>query len=397
MKRRMSLTSETYLAAANSLHHYLAQAHWNGASLAGPDPGIRFNTRVGRFVKSYLSMLPWSDHLTYMQGQGYWIFNNWQMFELNGDENAKSIALACSDNIVEKQMPEGYWEYPNPEWKHRIATVEGCFAALGLLDTYSRVQDEKYFEAADRWFNYLLSVIEFRQQKQENMWAINYFAHQSGDGGGVPNNSTLLLWLLARMYEANGDAKYLAPCERMVNWLNHVQLPSGELPYALGQTADKDKTHFLCFQYNAFEFMDLVHYHKITGDEKIRPAIERLANYLATGLTAEGKARFDCQHETPDVPYYTIAIARALCVATELNLGDYREKADQAFEQVLSNQRDDGSFKYHSRKNYGCLTDRRSYPRYLSMILHHLLQEHQSRNERQGANPTTRALVNETT
>ena len=385
MNREQSKHSDACRQCATLLHQYLMNAHWNGVALIGPDPGIRFNTRIGRFVKSYLSKLPWSDDLIYMQGQGYWVFGNWQLFDLTGDENAKATALACSDNIVERQMPEGYWEYPNPEWKSRIATVEGCFAALGLLDSYSRFPEDKYLQSAIRWFDYLISEIGFRLQEDETMWAINYFAHRPGKGGGVPNNSTLLLWFLARLYEVTGDAKFLEPCEKMVAWLKHVQLSSGELPYALGKTADQDKTHFLCFQYNAFEFMDLAYYHRITGDQEIWPLLPRLAKFLASGLTDQGIARFDCLHETPNVPYYTIAIARALSVAADLQLGDYRAKSELGFRQVLAQQRSNGSFSYHSRKNYGCLTDRRSYPRYLSMILCHLLQESRCKT----AAPTT--------
>jgi len=367
-----------YLQPALALHQFLVKTHWNGKVLTGPDPGIRFNTRVGRFVKSYLSIVPWSDNLVYMQAQGYWIFDNWQIFDVTNNEDAKSIALACADGVVALQQPEGYWEYPNPEWKDRIATVEGCFAALGLLETFSRHEDERYLDAARRWFEYVLSDIGFRKQENKAMWAINYFAHRSGDGGGVPNNSTLLLWFLARMYQLTNESRCLEPCKKMIAWLAHVQLPSGELPYALGNSPDKDKTHFLCFQYNAFEFMDLVHYHKITGDQDVWSILEKLSQYLSTGLTKEGKARFDCLHETPDVPYYTMAIATALSQATELELGNYRALAERAFKQVLSNQRDDGGLAYHSRKNYGCLTDRRSYPRYLAMILHHLLRESQN-------------------
>jgi DUF1680 family protein len=308
-----------------------------------------------------------------MQAQGYWIFGNWQLFDLTGSEDAKSIARACSDAIVEMQQPEGYWEYPNPEWKGRIATVEGCFAALGLLESYSRDKDRRYLDAARRWFDYLVTDIGFRRQENRRMWAVNYFAHRPGDGGGVPNNSTLLLWLLARLYQSSGEARFLEPCNKMVAWLAHVQLPSGELPYALGTTAEKDKTHFLCFQYNSFEFMDMVHYYRITGDAEIWPVIQKLALYLSAGLTDEGKARFDCLHPTPEVPYYTMAIARALSQATSLGLGDFQTLADRAMGQVLSIQRDDGGLKYHSRQNYGFLTDRRSYPRYLSMVLYHLL------------------------
>src|SRR6266851_474161 len=70
--------------AATRLHGYLATTHWNGRALEGPDSGVRFNWRVGRFVKSYLRSLPWSDKLVYLQGQGYWIFDNWLMADVFG-------------------------------------------------------------------------------------------------------------------------------------------------------------------------------------------------------------------------------------------------------------------------------------------------------------------------
>ncbi len=373
------------LQAANDLYRYLIQVHWDGNALRGPDPGMRFNTRVGRFVKSYTSFLPWTDNMTYMQAQGYWIFDNWEMFDLTGDESAKTIALSCAETVIEMQTPQGYWEYPNLEWKHRIATVEGCFAVLGLLECFARVRDERFLDAARRWFDYLISNIGFRRQQQENMWAVNYFSNQDTDGGGVPNNSTMLLWVLARFHDLTGESKFLEPCDKMVAWLRHVQLPSGELPYGVG-VGKQDRAHFLCYQYNAFEFMDLVHYQKLTGDEEIQPVVERLASYLTAGLTAEGKARYDCSHENPDVLYYTVAVARALSVATDLQLGDYTASAEKAFQRALSYQRPDGGFSYHSRKNYGCLTDRRSYPRYLSMILNHLLgQVRQQRIEEESA------------
>lgn len=384
-----------YLRPALALYEYLVRSHWNGKSLSGPDPGIRMNTRVGRFVKSYLGFLPWSDNLVYLQTQGYWIFSNWQIFDFTGDDVAQQIALACSDNVVEMQKPEGYWEYPNPEWKDRVATVEGCFAALGLLESYARSSDEKYLQAALQWFDYLGTDIGFRQQEQGNMWAINYFAHRSRDAGGVPNNSTLLLWFLARLYEVTNDPSYLESCEKMVAWLKHVQLPSGELPYALGRTPDKDKTHFLCFQYNAFEFMDLVHYYKITKHESIWPVIESLSRFLSSGLTIDGQARFDCNHENPDVPYYGIAIARALSQATDLELGDYRAIAKTGFAHALTCQREDGGLRYHSQRNYGFLADRRSYPRYLSMILHHLLLECDNGQVAAADMATSLGLVNE--
>src|SRR5947199_9643869 len=103
--------------AAVRLHGYLLKRHWNGQALKGPDPGIRFNWRVGRFVKGYLDFLPWRDDLVYVQGQGYWILGNYLMADLLDDERYAEIALACSEYVLRAQHPEGYWEYPNPEWK----------------------------------------------------------------------------------------------------------------------------------------------------------------------------------------------------------------------------------------------------------------------------------------
>lgn len=371
------ITKSQYLDSAKSLHRYLVRAHWNGASLTGPDPGIRFNTRIWRFLKSYTRFLPWSDNLTYMQAQGYWVFCNWQLFDLTGDQQAKSIALACTENIMAMQESGGYWLYPNPEWRNRIATVEGCYAGLGLLESYARVKDSRFLEAAGKWHDYLFSGVGFRRQRDEDMLAVNYFAHQTGDGGGVPNNSTLVLWLFARFYQLTGKAKYLDPCEKLVKWLRHVQLPSGELPYALGGDGGNDRIHFICFQYAAFQFIDLVAYNEIVEDPLMQPILIDLARYLSDGLTEQGMARYDCSHASPEVLYYTSAIGRALSLATDRGYGDYRDKAERAFQRVLSHQRADGKFDFHSRKNYRCLTDRRSYPRYLSMILHHLLDQSQ--------------------
>ncbi|MDX1522315.1 MAG: hypothetical protein R3264_11855 [Anaerolineae bacterium] len=375
----MSFTTTDLKTAAHNLHGYLLKEHWTGQALVGPDPGIRFNARIGRFIKGYLNFLPWSDNLVYLQAQGYWIFNNWLLAELAGEDHYRHLALACSDYVLAAQQPDGYWPYPNPEWRGRVATVEGCFAALGLLESYARRGNDDYLEGAKKWYDYLLSGIGFRGQARAGMLAINYFAHQSGDGGGVPNNSTLVLWTLARLAELSRDDQVLATAASLIRWLKHTQLASGELPYAVGATPAKDRIHFLCYQYNAFEFMDLVHYWRITGDASVWPIMEPLAAYLAGGLTEAGAARYDCAHAQPEVIYYTLAMAQALSQATSLGLGDFSRLVERAYGRVLSQQRQDGGFEFYSRGNYGFLSDQRSYPRYLAMILHHLLREVQTR------------------
>src|SRR3954453_10186319 len=113
----MPNSADGLLDAATRLYSYLVKEHWDGKVLPGPDSGIRFNARIGRFVKSTLDFLHWSDDLIYFQAQGYWILNSWLMSDLVSDARSRQIALACSKYVLTAQRPEGYWEYPNPEWK----------------------------------------------------------------------------------------------------------------------------------------------------------------------------------------------------------------------------------------------------------------------------------------
>lgn len=365
----MTVTDRSLVHAASRLHGYLVKEHWNGQALVGPDSGVRFNARIGRFVSSYLDFLPWPDSYVYLQAQGYWILANWLMADLLNKGQCRDIALACSEYVLAAQRPEGYWEYPNPEWKGRVATVEGDFAALGLLESYCRTQQESLLVGATNWYRFLVAEIGF--QGSDGLLAVNYFANVPT--GMVPNNTTLTLWTLARLADATGNDGYLAACESMVAWLHRVQLQSGELPYAVESSKGRGICHFLCYQYNAFEFLDLAKYYLITGDQAVWPIVERLASYLSTGVAESGAARYDCHHDTPEVTYYTASIAAALSQATVLSIGDFGSLADRAYGRILAQQRADGGIAFFSRGNYRLLTDRRSYPRNLAMILYHLL------------------------
>ena len=105
------------------------------------------------------------------------------------------------------------------------------------------------------------------------------------------------------------------------------------------------------------------------------------------GLSVSGSARYDCHRRRPRVIYYTAAVAAALSQATALGLGDFRSQAERAYGWVLAQQRPDGGLSFFSQGDYGLLTDRRSYPRNLAMILYHLLLELQLRAERAESSP----------
>ncbi len=385
----MTISDAALHEAIRRLHSYLVGEHWNGRALEGPDSGIRFNARIGRFVKSYLGFLPWPDRYIYMQAQAYWILSNWFMRDMLDDARYEEYALSCADYVLAAQRPEGYWEYPNPEWKGRIATVEGNYAAVGLLESYCRTRREPLLESAKKWYHFLMREVGF--QGGDGMLAINYFSNVRG--GMVPNNTASLLRFLAELADATNDAQYLARSDGMVTWLNHVQLETGELPYSVNNLQGDGRIHFLCYQYNAFEFINLARYCQLSGDQRILPVLEKLAAFLATAIAESGAARYDCHQARPEVLYYTSALAAALTQATRMGIGDFGALADRAYAYVLAHQRSDGGMDFFSRGNYGLLVDRRSYPRNLAMILNHLLLRMSGRGYVIASKPTTAAEV----
>ena len=142
--------------------------------------------------------------------------------------------------------------------------------------------------------------------------AINYWAGSSQVS--VPNNTTLTLWTLSELAAAMGGGRYLATCDAMVAFLDRVQKSSGEFPYAVGDA--HPRPHFLCYRSDAFELLDLIHYYRLTGQKTVLPIMEKLGQLLSGGVTESGAARYNCHQETPEVPYYTAALAAALGQAT---------------------------------------------------------------------------------
>ena len=77
--------------------------------------------------------------------------------------------------------------------------------------------------------------------------------------------------------------------------------------------------------------------------------------------------------------YHTGVVAAALATAQELGVPGQNALADKAFRYLLRQQREDGSVP-HSQGDYGVLSDRRAYPRYLAMMVFHLVsQSHRGR------------------
>jgi hypothetical protein len=320
------------------------------------------------------SFLPRKESIAYIQGQRYWISSNLQMAEMGigSAEECREISVRCADFLLARQADEGYWPHPNRGWKHRIATVEGNYGAIALAEVYQQTGEAKYLAGAKSWYEYATRVIGF--QRPNDHLALNCFAHRPGEI--VPNVSASALRAFANLAETAGDERYLEHCAGMVAWLRQVQLETGELPYAVAGPVEPQKRariHYLCGQFNAFQLIDLATYYRSTGDDGVLPVIANLGRFVASGITESGALRYDCHHLAPEVPYYTMAAATALSVATQMNLGQYSDLSERVYERVLSLQKPAGDFAFFSRRSCGVLSDRCSYPCYLSMTLLHLL------------------------
>ncbi|MDG5467417.1 hypothetical protein P9J64_03690 [Deltaproteobacteria bacterium IMCC39524] len=358
----MSSQNNKYIETAKKLYSYIEDNHWDGHVLTGPDPVGKIHWRVTRFARSYLSWLPFDDRYRYLQAQAYWIRNNIALAELTGKESCMDMINRCADYIVEDQLDSGAWLHPPIRFrKGFISTVEGSWAGLGLISAFKKTGKLSYLEAAQKWFDYQINQSGF--QHVGAGLAANYYSHSTVK---VPNVTTKVIWLAEELFQVSGDPKYLEYNEKMIRFIADSQLESGELPYEL------ERIHFMCYQYNAFQFMDLANYYTFTSDSVVRSILEKLARFLSSGVTEKGHCRFNCFKIFPEVNYWTTALAAALRQAHQLGLGDYLKKSERCFEHALTHQSADGGFSF-SRKSYGALTDRRSYPRYLSMILNHLL------------------------
>jgi hypothetical protein len=360
---------QLYLNQAIRLHRHLAAHHWDGAELTGPDSGVRINYRVGRFVKSYLRFLPWRDSHYYLQAQGYWVLANWRLLDATRDATYADCAVAASKRMLERQRPDGAWDYPNPAWAGRIATAEGTWAAIGLIESYRRTGNRSYLGSATAWHDFLERRVGYASIR--GGLAVNYFANRNG--AAVPNNSAFALRFLGELASATGNREPLGRSAGLVKFLASVQLPSGELPYSVAEPGTRrNSLHFQCFQYNAFQCLDLAAYFETTGDRAVVPIMTRLLDFLRGGVGPHGHPYFDCRKPRRAVVYHAAALGAALAAGKRLGLAAYEDAERRAYAWLLSMQGKDGGFPT-SVHDYGVLSDRRSYPRNQAMILLHLL------------------------
>ena len=360
----------TALAAARRLHAHLAGRHLHDGRLSGADQGVRWNIRIGRFVKSYLPFLRARERHFFLQGQAYWACASWTLGELTKDPAFHEAARAATRVIAATQRPDGAWDYPLPERKHLVATVEGDFGAVALLEGHRFDRDADWLERARRWHAYVEREIGY--QEHAGGLCVNYFQKPRGL---VPNNTCEWIWVLGMLARATGEERFLERVPRLLTFLEAVQMKTGELPYELaGGNEPRTRPHYLCYQYNAFQCMKLAWFAADLGNARARGIAERLSDFLATGVTPSGAVRASCASVLPEVVYYADAVGLALHTVSAQGWRDHRALADRAFRWVLAQQRPSGGFARFSRGDYYVLSDRNEYPRYLAMTLFHLAE-----------------------
>ena len=296
-----------------------------------------------------------------MQSQGYWILSNWMLHEATGEQKYRILAIESTEATLRLQQPGGYWLYPLPERKHLIATVEGDWGAIGLLATHAREPRKEFIQAAVRWYDYLVERIGFQLHSPGE--AINYFDKPRGK---IPNNSVEAVWLFLRLGKATGDARFVEHVDAMLDFLAAAQLPTGELPYIVDGPYEQGRIHYLCYQYNAFQFLKLAWVAALRADERTLRILSALAGFLAQGVTKAGASAVDCSRARPETDYYTAVLAAALWEAgstsaparpgraPSLPAPKAAELSERCYARPLERQRPDGSFAY-TTGDYGIL------------------------------------------
>jgi hypothetical protein len=307
-----------------------------------------------------------------MQTQGYWVLANWRM-ATSGHPTAAALATTCCERIVAAQRADGAWVFPDPEWRDRVTTVEGLWASFALMETYQQTGESRWLEPVLVWDRFFKEQIGF--QTYRNGLAVNYFAGRVDSL--VPNNSFSAIRYLARLDQATGRSENRGTIDRLFNFLELTQQSSGEFPYELNNPRMQ---HFQCFQYHGFLLLDMLDYFAVTGDQRAVPIMQGLGRFLITGVTAAGDVLYQCGVPHRHVNYHAAVTMAALqqfwlqCpTACDDRLAEQVQTLVPRIErQLLGRQRADGSLP-HSRGDYRVLSDQRSYPRYLAMMLLHFL------------------------
>jgi hypothetical protein len=183
----------------------------------------------------------------------------------------------------------------------------------------------------------------------------------------------MVLRYMAEFASATGNPSCHEYCSGLLAFLTHVQRPWGELPYSISQKKDvRVREHLQCFQYHGFMCLDFCRYYELSFDARCLGILKGIVTFLLSGVGSGGWVKYQCGASLRRVTYHAAAVAVACSQLENLGLMERSEVPSRLAATVLGSQSADGSFP-HSQGDYGLLHDARSYPRYLAMILYHLV------------------------
>ena len=239
--------------AAERLHAHLLRRHFDHGLLHGPDAGVRFNLRLWRFLKSALDFVPWHDDYVFMQTQGYWVLANWMLYEATGESRYRELALESTEATLRLQQPEGFWPYPLPERKHLIATVEGDWGAIAAARQL-RARAAPGILAGRRALVRIpggqASGSRITRREEPSTTSTSRAARFRT----IPWKRRGCSCDSGRRRATRAFSSTLTLCSTFSRPCN---CPSGELPYIVESPHEQGREHYLCFQYNAFQFLKL--------------------------------------------------------------------------------------------------------------------------------------------
>ena len=121
------------------------------------------------------------------------------------------------------------------------------------------------------------------------------------------------------------------------DFISRAQKPSGEFPYtvSVGGKTRSARPHFQCYQYNAFECLNLMRYHGLSRDDSALSLISRQLDFLSGGLGGDGHASYDCGERRRSVTYHSAALAAAFAEAGRLGMAGYEVLSERAYSYVL--------------------------------------------------------------
>lgn len=194
--------------------------------------------------------------------------------------------------------------------------------------------DEEHLEAAIEWL--------YRSQDVTNCGgSAGYYSLLTGWSGPYPETSGYIVPTLYNYAEYSNSKEARRRAERMARWLLRLQFENGAFPEGIDPGPEAGPSVFNTGQI----LFGLVRAYKETQDEQFLQAAESASNWLASVQRPEGYWEyFDYQN---DRHVYCSRVAWALLLVSKLSSkGDYYAVANNHLQWVLSQQIENGWFKY---------------------------------------------------